>query len=429
MKNLITSILIWEAKWALKRFTPRIIAITGSVGKSSTKEAIAAVLENKFRIRKSQKSYNSSLGMALSILGLTTAWKNPLGWLKNIVKGFLELKNKKFPEILVLEMGVDRPKDLDTLLKIARPDISVVTAIGKIPVHVEFFAGPEEVAKEKAKIIRALSTQGYAILNMDDDVVWDMSAQGGEKINAHIISYGFHQDANFSASNYKISPEGINFKIDTDGVSVPVTLKNAFGKQHVYAALAAACVAHAVGINLIETSEALSLYKPLPGRMRLMDGIKESYILDDSYNASPLATHEALDTLRDMYESMAEEKRGRKIVVFGDMMEIGKFTIEAHKVAGKKVSEIAGYFITVGPRAKFSSDEAVMCGMDKNHVINFSTSQEAGEYLKPIIQKNDLILVKGSQAIRMEKVVLEIMAHPEEAEKTLVRQDEYWKTH
>ncbi len=425
IKKITTSILVWEAKLALRHFKPKIIAITGSVGKSSTKEAIAAVLENKFHIRKSQKSYNSELGLALSILGLSTAWHSPVGWLKNIAKGLTELRNKKFPQILILEMGVDRPKDLDKLISIAKPDISVETAIGEIPVQVKFFAGPEEVAKEKSKIVRALGAGGFAVLNFDDAVVWDMK----EKTNAHIISYGFNKDADFSASNYKISLEGTNFKIDNDGVSVPITLKNIFGKQNIYPALAAAAVASALGINLIETSGALSIYKALPGRMRLLEGIKDSHILDDSYNASPMAVHEALDTLRDIYESIQENSRGKKIVAFGDMMEIGKFTIEAHKAVGKKAAEFADYFVTVGPRAKFSSDEAIMCGMDKEKVKNFSTSKEAAEYLKPLVETNDLILVKGSQAVRMEKIVLEIMGHPEEAESLLVRQDTYWKNH
>ena len=425
IKDIITKILVWEAKVALARHTPKIIGITGSSGKSSTKDAIAVVLEKKFRIRKSIKSYNSELGLALAVLGLQTAWSNPLGWIKNITEGFKEIWRKDAPKILVLEMGVDRPKDLEKLLKIARPDIGVVTAIGEVPVHVEFFAGPEEVAKEKAKLVRALSAQGHAVLNFDDEVVWGMR----KEIKANVISYGFGKGAKILASNINISIEkGISFKLNYEGNSLPVRLKNVFGKHHIYAALSAAAVGIIYEMNLIEIVEALSLYKPPPGRLRLIGGIKNSLILDDSYNASPLATHAALDTLAELaVPSEALAKEGRKIVVFGDMLEIGKFTIVAHKAVGEKAAKIADMFIAVGPRAKFAVEGAIFAGMDKSRVFNFSTSREAAAFLKEKITEGDLILIKGSQAMRMERVVLEIMSEPNLASELLCRQDDYWK--
>lgn len=423
IKKIITKILALEAKIALRRHSPKVIGITGSVGKSSAKEAVAAVLESRFNVRKSVKSYNSELGMALAILDLKTAWNNPLGWVKNIIYGFKEILNKNFPKILILEMGVDRPSDFDKLLKIARPNIGIITAIGEIPVHVEFFAGPEEIAREKSKLIKNLSSEGWAILNFDDATVLEMR----EKTNANVLSFGFGGNADILASNYKIFEDGlpagqagISFKIDYKGSSVPVRLKKVFGKHSAYAALSAAAVGIIFEMNLIEISEALSKYQAPPGRLRLLPGIKNSLILDDSYNASPLAAHAALNTLQEL-------EAVRKIVAFGDMLEIGKFTIEAHKAVGKKVAKIADYFIAVGPRSRFAAEEAVAQGMEKSKVINFSTSQEAAIHLKSIIQEGDLILVKGSQSMRMEKIVEEIMAEPEMAGELLARQDKFWK--
>ena len=416
IKNIVKNILIWETKAALMRHKPRVIGITGSVGKSSAKELIARVLSKRFSVRESPKSYNSEIGLALSVLGLPTYYGNFLGWLKNIFNGFLEIWNKKFPEILVLEMGVDRPKDLDKLLSIARPDIAVVTAIGEIPVHVEFFSGPEEIAHEKSKILKYLSASDHAVLNFDDDVVWSMK----EKTKAHIISYGFGEHADFQASNYKITLEGSVFKVDHDGSSVPAHLKKVFGKHNVYPALSAFAVGKIMGLNLIDISEYLSLCEYPPGRTKLLEGIKGSKIIDDSYNSSPLASHAALDTFHEL-----EAKR--KIVVFGDMLEIGKYTIEAHKAIGQKVSKIANYLFAVGPRSKFVSQEVIELGMLKENVFNFSTSKEAIQTLKDLIEEGDLILVKGSQGMRMERIVEEIMAHPEDAPKLLVRQDDYWK--
>lgn len=424
-KNLVTKILVWEAKIVLRKFSPKIIGITGSSGKSSTKEAVFAVLERKFRVRKSIKSYNSALGLALAVLGLESAWHSSLGWLKNIVAGGKTIFNKTFPEILVLEMGVDRPRDLDILLNIAKPEIGIVTAIGEVPVHVEFFFGPEEIAKEKSKLIEALPGVGHAILNFDDEAVRDMK----EIAKAHTMGFGFGEGANVRASNYKLSEDsGISFKIDYEGSSVPVHLHDVFGKHYVYAALAATAVGVICNINLIEIAESLSVFKPLPGRLRLLKGIKNSSILDDSYNASPLATHAALDTLAELGAFLTVEKKRKKIVVFGDMLELGKFTVLAHKSVGEKIADIADYFIAVGLRAKFAAEEALSKGMNAKKIKSFSTSSEAASFVKEIIAEDDLVLVKGSQSIRMEKVVEEIMAEPERAGELLCRQDVYWKT-
>lgn len=417
IKHIIIKMLVLEAKAVIARHHPKIIGITGSSGKSSTKEAVASVLSQKFKVRKSIKSYNSELGLALAVLGLKTAWSNPIGWLKNIYNGLLVIFRKDFPEILVLEMGVDRPKDLEKLLKIVRPDIGIVTAIGEVPVHVEFFSGPEEVAREKAKLIKILPADGYAVLNFDDDVVFDMR----ETTKAKCIGYGFGEGAEISASHANISLEkGISFKLNYAGSSMPIRLKNVFGKHHIYAVLAAATVGVIYKMNLVEIIEALNFYKPPPGRLQIIHGIKNSFILDDTYNASPLATHAALDTL-------AELVARRKIAVFGDMLEIGKFTTFAHKAVGERAAKTADIFITVGPRATFAAEGAIASGMNKSSIFNFSTSREAANFLKPLIQEGDLILIKGSQAMRMERVVEEIMAEPARASEFLCRQDEYWK--
>lgn len=417
IKHLITKMLVLEAKTVIARHHPKIIGITGSSGKSSTKEAVASVLSQKFKVRKSIKSYNSELGLTLAVLGLKTAWSNPISWLKNIYEGLLVIFRKDFPEILVLEMGVDRPKDLEKLLKIVRPDIGIVTAIGEVPVHVEFFSGPEEIAREKAKLIKMLPADGYAVLNFDDDVVFDMR----EMTKAKCIGYGLGEGAEISASHANISLEkGISFKLNYAGSSMPIRLRNVFGKHHIYAVLAAVAVGVIHKMNLVEIIEALNFYKPPPGRLQMIRGVKNSFILDDSYNASPLATHAALDTL-------AELAARRKIAVFGDMLEIGKFTTFAHKAVGERAAKTADIFITVGPRAKFAAEGAIASGMGKSSIFNFSTSREAADYLKPLMQDGDLVLVKGSQAMRMERVVEEIMAEPERAKELLCRQDEYWK--
>ena len=144
-------------------------------------------------------------------------------------------------------------------------------------------------------------------------------------------------------------------------------------------------------------------------------------MLDDSYNASPLATHAALDALEDF------KVKGRKIVAFGDMLEIGKYTIEAHKAVGAKAAQIASHFISVGPRSKFAAEEAISSGMSKENVRSFSTSKEAAPFIRELVKEGDIVLVKGSQGMRMERISLDLIANPENAEKLLVRQDEFWQ--
>lgn len=411
----------------MNKYKPRVIAITGSVGKTSTKGAIAAVLGRTLSVRASEKSYNSELGVPLAILGQETAWSSPIGWTKVLWNGLKQVFARKdgYPKMLVLEMGVDRPGDISRMEDLAKPDIAVVTAIGEVPVHIEFFAGPDAVAREKSKILRFLGVRDWAILNFDDATVYDMK----EKTRSQVLTFGFGEHADVRASNYQVLyqeeggkavPLGVSFKVDYQKATVPVRIHGVFGKQQVYAALAAIAVGLAEGMNLIEISEALSLYDSPPGRLKLIEGIKGALILDDTYNSSPQALHAAIDTLRDIPAK-------RKIAVLGDMLELGKFTIEAHREIGKRLKNIIDILLVVGPRSKFIAEEAREAGFETGHIFEFPDSAEAGLKLQKIMEDGDLILVKGSQSMRMERVVEEVMLHPENAAKLLVRQDAFWK--
>lgn len=430
MKQLLKKAVIWilrkEAQVVLWRFRPIIIGVTGSVGKTSTKEAIRTVLEAKYRLQASPKSYNSEIGLPLTILGQATAWDDVLGWLRVIGGGLKRmLSRSSYPERLIVEFGVDRPRDMDHALILAKPVIGVVTAIGEVPVHVEFFAGPKELAEEKEKLVRSLPSDGHALLNYDDETVREMSARS----LAPVITYGFDERADARASQEQLLirnedgaqiPEGTMFRFDYEGSSVPVRLFGAFGKPQIYAALAGAAVGIVSGMNLIEIAEALTRYTPPPGRMRLLDGIKNTRILDDSYNASPLAMHAAFDILRDLPAQ-------RKIAVVGDMLEIGKYTPEAHRAIVRRFSEWGDLLVTVGPRARFAAEEARERGMPAERVWSFYTADEVEKELQPFLEEGDLILIKGSQAIRLERVVEAIMAHPERAGELLCRQEKFWK--
>ena len=420
-KKIIVFALELESRFILKKYKPEIIAITGSVGKTSAKEAVFSVLSRKFSVRKSEKSYNTELGVPLTLIGSPNAWYSPAGWLKLMAKGVrLILKKEEYPSKIILEIGADRPGDIARFSRYLKPKIGVVTAVGEIPVHVEFFAGPEEIAKEKAKLIEILPATSRAILNGDDFTVLEMK----EKSLAQVLTFGFGDDLDLRASEYKLlynesSPEGITFKLDYLGSSVPMRIFNAFGKQNVYAALAAAAVGSSYGINLVEIAEALSVYVPPPGRLRLIEGEKETWILDDTYNSSPQAVHAAIDVLKDLPAK-------RKIAVLGDMLELGKFTVQAHQKVGQSLKGVADIVIACGMRAKFIAEELKNRRFPAKSLIIVSDSFEAGKELEKIIQPGDLILVKGSQSMRMERAVEEIMRHPEKKSELLVRQEPEW---
>mgnify|MGYP001594862453 FL=1 len=191
MKAVLKKIIVWlltlEAKVVLARFKPKIVAITGSVGKTSAKDAIYAVLTTKFSARKSEKSFNSEIGAPLTILGLPNGWNNPLAWLVILVSGALVLFWRKYPDLLVLEIGADRPCDIKNLASWIKPEVVVITRFAKVPVHVEFFASPRQVIEEKMNLVRALKENGILILNGDDDDILEAQSE----IRQKAVFYGF----------------------------------------------------------------------------------------------------------------------------------------------------------------------------------------------------------------------------------------------
>ncbi len=426
VKKIILYILMVEAKLILWRYKPKVIAITGTVGKTSAKDAIGTVFSQEFYVRKSDKSYNSEFGVPLTIIGAKSAFNNIFRWLLIFFKGVkLILVRHDYPEILILEVGVDRPNDMAKLNSWLRLDMAVITGFGNIPVHIEFFKNVDELIKEKVKLIRNFTTENYAVLNGDDP----KSRELKDRTKANVITYGFDEDNDLVASNYHILyknnddsgiPEGITFKIDYEGNIIPVRLYNIFGKQAAYSVLAALSMGLAYHLNIIEMSESLTRYRPPVARLNLISGVGRSFILDDTYNSSPLAMEMALDTLREI------KTKGKKIAVLGDMLELGKHSADEHRSIGEKVANVADILVTLGIRAKFIAEGAKEAGFREKNIYEFDDPREAGKFLIDIIREGDLILVKGSQSIRAERVVEEIMAHPESKETLLARQEKEW---
>ncbi len=421
-KKIVIAILTYEAKMLLKRTRPQIIAVTGSVGKTSIKDAIYEVLKNKIHVRKSEKSFNSEIGVPLSVLGLPNAWSSPLHWFKNIIDGaILVLHPGVYPRLLILEMGVDRPGDMAKLTSWIRPDVVVLTRLPDVPVHVEYFDSPEAVAEEKMKLVSALKADGVFVFNQDDEKVLSRAKETLQQS----IGYSRYSLSPFTASADKIVYEngiaiGFEFLLTHLNKAVLMRVTGSLGVQHAYNYAAASAVASIFSIGIDEVAEALREYVPPPGRMRLIPGIKDTLIIDDTYNSSPTASERSLATLSEL--------RGvkRRIAVLGDMMELGQFSIREHERIGRLVAQSADILITIGVRARGFSKGALGAGMLEKNIFEYDDALNAGRELQTFIKAGDVLLVKGSQSIRAERLVLELMAEPEKAEEFLVRQGDVW---
>lgn len=433
MKELVKKILILIlrllAQATLRRRRPIVIGVTGSVGKTSSKEAIYAVLKGKFSVRRNIKNYNNEIGVPLTILGQTSGGGSWWRWVQIFLVGFFEIfYSKDYPQILVLEMGADKIGDISYLTNFVDCYIGVVTAVGEIPVHVEFFQSADQVAREKSQLVKSLKSDGWAILNYDDPRVRAMS----RRTAAQIFTYGFDAKADLRASNFEqrfgdLAEAGISFKVDYQGSNVPIRLRRVYAQHQVYSILAGVAVGLVFKMNLVEIAEALKGYQPPLGRLQLIRGVKNTWLIDDTYNSSPSSSLGALELLDLMAKETGGGEPVRKIAVLGDMLELGAFSEEAHRRIGAKAAQTADLLVAVGAKSIFLVDEAKKTGLPKENIFYFASAEEAGLELQNLIREGDLILIKGSQGLRMEKVVKELMAEPDRAKELLVRQETAWQ--
>ncbi len=421
IKILIIRALVWEAKAVLLRHKPFIIGVTGNLGKTSTKDAIYAVMKDHFFVRRSEKSMNSEFGVPLTILGEKSGWNNPLKWISILIHGLFVPFQKDYPTHLVLEIGADRPGDIKSIASWIKPDITVVTQFGQVPVHIEFFKDRDAVVEEKGYLVEALRETGVFIYNRDDHD----SAKLLGRTPARKASIGIHENADIHATNIKLygNPiEGTEADVMVDGKNHHLVLPEVAGKSPVYCALPALLVARELAIPLEIACASLRDADKPKGRMRLLAGMNGSVIIDDSYNASPKATEHGLKTLAEI------ETVGRKIAVLGDMLELGDHTRDEHYKIGKIAAKSAHKLYTVGIRSRSTAEGALDEKMLDENIMECDTSILAGKELVKIIQKGDVIYVKGSQSMRMERAIEMILASTHNPKSVLVRQEKEWLT-
>ena len=427
-KNFIVFLITLEARAVLRKYKPKVIAVTGSVGKTSTKDAIFAALSSE-HARKSQKSFNSEVGIPLTILGAQNAWSNPLRWLLTIIDGlFLIIFTAPYPEWLVLEVGADRPGDIRSLSQWLRAQVVVITRLPEVPVHVEFFDSPEAVIEEKASLINSLMPGGTLVLFGDDSRTRSLERRLPEVRGAKLLTFGFSEECDVRGEGVAALrdekegwPVGMTATITAGGAQARLDIRGALGAHAFLPALGAAAVATALGKSVGQAVSALSAYEPPAGRMHLVPGIKDTLLIDDTYNASPAATEAALEAL-----ALARKPGGRTIAALGDMLELGRVSVEEHRKLGAVCAKTCDLLVTVGFRARDIAQGALDGGLDEADILQFEDSQKAGADLQNRLQQGDVVLVKGSQGMRMERVVKELMQEPERARDLLVRQEREW---
>jgi UDP-N-acetylmuramoyl-tripeptide--D-alanyl-D-alanine ligase len=348
---------------------PRVVGVTGSVGKTTTKEVVTRVLEQRYRVLRSTGSYNNEIGLPLTILNLTGAC-----------------------EYLVLEMGMYVPGDIRALAQIARPHVGILTNVEVV--HAERAGSLENIARGKQELVEELPPQpvGVAILNFDDPWVRQMATATA----ARVFFYGLSPRADLWADEVEsLGLEGIRVRLHygKEQLYIRVPL---LGRHSVHTVLRAAAVGLAEGLNWQEIIEGLQA----PGtqlRLVAVRGPQDSLILDDTYNSSPPSALAALNLLDDL--------EGRKIVVLGDMLELGEYEEEGHLKVGCRVADVAAHFIAIGERAPTFLRGARLCDFPRERTHEVESNEEAVALIESLLEPGDVILVKGSRALAMEEIV------------------------
>jgi UDP-N-acetylmuramoyl-tripeptide--D-alanyl-D-alanine ligase len=354
----------WRAKFDL-----RVIGITGSVGKSTTKELVADVLSRRFETIRSPGNLNNEIGLPLSLMGLT-----------------------EDHECVVLEMGFYVPGEIAELCTIARPQVGVLTNISEV--HLERAGSIEAIVQGKGELVEALppDPEGVAVLNFDDPRVLAMA----DRTRARIFTYGLSPEADIWASDVEgLGLEGIRCVIHygTDHIHLRVPL---LGRHSAHTVLRAAAVGLVEGLTWQEIAGGL---QDTHSQLRLVAvrGPGGALLLDDTYNAAPPSVIAALNLLEDL--------EGRKIAVLGDMLELGEYEERGHRMVGVRAAQVADELVAVGERARWIADEARQSGMPDEDVHELEDADQVTAYLKDRIGEGDVVLVKGSRGMQLDRVV------------------------
>ncbi len=354
-----------------RRWGRRLVAVTGSTGKTTTKELIAALLGTRLRLHKSQGNLNNQFGVPLTLL---------------------ELEPRH--EVAVVELAMSVPGEIARLARLAEPEIGVVTNVA--PVHLEFFDSVDSIARAKRELIENLKSPAAAVLNYDDSRVRCFA----EGFKGRVVTFGFEQGADFRIVAWRQEPGGrSSFRVTGPRLGAEFSLPPP-GRHNVQNALAALAAASLFEIPTADMEKALASFQPLHQRSEILTLPTGVTIINDSYNSNPLAMERMLETLAAWPEAR------RRIVVAGEMLELGPSSSERHREIGRRCAKSGvDWLLGVAGDARFFLEGALEGGMARSQAVGFSTAEEAGEFCRSLLQPGDVVLVKGSRRVGLEKVI------------------------
>lgn len=357
------------ARFQRQKFGIPVIAVTGSNGKTTAKEMIAGLLSRKFRVLKNEGTKNNQIGLPLALVNLNSSY-----------------------DIAVLEVGTNHFGEVDYLSRICQPNIAVITNIG--PAHLEYLRDLDGVFREKYKIIENLRKPYIGILNADDNLLNRKVSRGRRE--PVIFGFGIKNRCDFFASGIKNISEKLEFRIN---LKYKFRLKT-LGYYNIYNALAAIAAGRIFGMAYKDIVLALANFDFPPGRLQFIK-LNHTRFIDDTYNSNPLSLRQALNTLANF------RTKGRKIVVMGDMLELGPQTEIFHRQAGKEAARHCDILITIGKLSKLAADAAGKAGLNTGNIFACQTHSEARDILfkRLSLGKDDLVLVKGSRFMKMEEIL------------------------
>ena len=414
MKNVVLFLIELQVKRFLRHHKPKLVAVAGSIGKTSTKIAITTVLKQRFKVLYQEGNYNAEVSVPMTVFDLpmpaASQLKNPLTWLKQL--WYMELKiHRPFHfDVIVLELGTDKPGDIEHFRKYLRPDIGIVTAV--TPEHMEFFKTIDAVAQEELSIT---NFSNLAVINRDNiDETFARYVN-----NSNIDTYGTSGVAEYHYLIEDFEPgKGFTGKfVSPEFGEQSVALKLA-GEHNIKAAVAAGVVGIKLGLTQQEIAAGLTAIQPVNGRMNILRGLLDSTLIDDTYNSSPDAAIAALQTLY-LFPSK------QKIAILGSMNELGDFSQKAHEEVGAVCDPtLLDWVITIGDEAeKFLAPAAAKRGCQ---VRSFTSPYEAGAFAHSVLHPNATVLAKGSQNKVFAEEALKVLLHSTEEEAQLVRQGADW---
>ncbi|MBN2437300.1 MAG: UDP-N-acetylmuramoyl-tripeptide--D-alanyl-D-alanine ligase [Deltaproteobacteria bacterium] len=359
-----------------RRFTVPLVAITGSSGKTTTKEMVATIAARARNVLKTEGNLNNRIGLPLTLLKL-----------------------RKEHELVVVEMGTNSPGEIAALAAIAGPDVGLITNIG--PAHLEGLGSLESIREEKGSLFEVMAGRGTAILNHDDPAIGLLSGRWRGKC----ITFGLNPGADVTGRRIEpAGPEGIRFNLVIDGIGIPVFLAAA-GEHNVINALAAAAASWALGLDRHEIAAGLAAFRPVPGRTEIRRLGNGAFLIIDAYNANPASVREAVKTLQGLRGG------GGAVAILGDMLELGKQSETLHQEIGTLLADanIHDLFLR-GSLTKALAAGAVRRGFPAERITFFEDPEEVVSSLRSRLKKGDWILIKGSRKMKMEAVAASLIA-------------------